>query len=224
MNDVAMLIRMCYGEDYPEEARRWRFEYFRTAVLPRILRQRGPEFDLWVWVNPDHADEIKSWSPRINTFTVRTPRMALESRHQWSNVVGVPRYPIQVRLDSDDLIGPHYVKVAVAELNEMHAARSLVWLQPYKLDLETGLVYWCAPKRGRGAYSAVRPSAFLALKQPTTKSGYTWVYGIGHTRMHILVNQVSSISEGYCWATCHGFNDSTHVYPGRDRLIGRFEG
>lgn len=214
-----MLIRFYYEPSYSEEAFRWRLTWMREKVLPRIFAQRGaPRFDVCLWVHPRHRDEIAAIDPRIRTFDI-VPGTPIMARHRWSRVRGLPRYDVQLRLDADDLISPDYVATALARLARMKAPRALVFFQPYKVDVGTGEVFWCAPSSGRGAYGPQKVSAFCALRQPTTARGYEWVYGLGHTKLFRFVDQVAAIPEGHCWAACHGFNDTTEVYA-HDRRIG----
>lgn len=221
MNEIAFLIRFCYGDDYPEEGRRWRFDWFKSAVLPRILAQTYFGFDLWLWVNPKHEDEVRAMHPRINTFTLATPMVRPDTPYPWRTTRGLPRYPIQVRMDSDDLIAPTFLRRAVDELALTKARRAIVHFQPYKVDVTTGQVRWCAPNWGRGQYDRRHVSAFLAYRQKPDAADYSWVYSHGHINLWQIAEDVRMIEEGYCWAACHGFNDSTAMYP-YDRVIGDF--
>lgn len=205
-HEAALIIRMCY-RDLVSDAARWRFDFFEHEVLPRILDQTTNRFDIWVWTNPAHAEEVESMSQHITTFTVKTELSPLMSRIPWQSVVGVPRYPVQLRLDSDDLIGPRYVEIALASLRSLHKARSVVYFQPMKYELSTKSVYAM-----RKPYTGKRMSAFLALQQPTTPKHYNWVYGIGHTKMARFAEAVLSIPAGHCWMTVHDFNDTTALH------------
>lgn len=219
MNDAAMLIRFAYAEGYPEAARAWRFAWFREQTLPRILAQRDADFDLWLWINEKHRAEVEAMSPRIRTFTA-DHILPLDARIPWSAAHDLPRYPIQLRLDSDDLIGPDYVSTARTALAGLRAPRALVWFQPYKVDVVTQKLYWCAPMRRttRYAYGNDRPSAFLALRQPVDHPDYSWVYGRGHMKAHLLADEVAPAGVGHCVAACHAHNDSTAIVRG-DTLI-----
>jgi hypothetical protein len=208
----ALIIRLCYARGGNEVARRWRFDWFREQVLPRILRQDAA-LDLWLWINPADRTEIEAMSPRIRTFTVASGASPLDSQHPWSKVRGLPRYGVQFRIDSDDLIGPQFVSTALRTLDDVAGRRALVYFQPYKLDVARGDVYAAKP------YRDDRPSPFLALRQPVDVPGadYIWVYSRGHTKLWRLVDAVRAIPEGHCWQTVHQFNASTAI--GADRLI-----
>lgn len=212
MNTAAMLIRLAYAPSYDEAARAWRFAYFREHVLPRILHQRGADFDLWIWVNPAHRAEVEAMDPRIRTFTVRRA-LPLESRIPWADVRELPRYAVQIRLDSDDLIGPRFVSTALQTLRTMPAPRALVFFDPWKLDIATGRIYL-----HHREYRRHRASAFLALRQPGDAEPYLWVYGIGHTRMHRQADAVRGIGLGHAWMSVHGLNDTTALHR-KDTLI-----
>lgn len=227
MNDVAVLIRLCYypeSKKHTDESIAWRFDWFQRQVLPRLFAQEGDiPFDVWVWAHPRHAAEIEAMDPRIRTFTVNSTPAHLEGTHPWTQVKGLPRYPIQLRLDSDDLVAARYVARALEALNSVpRRHRALAHFQPYKVDIETGLTYWCAPGYGKGAYGPKKISAFCALRQPTAHPRYSWVYGVGHTELWRFADRVVAIEEGHCWAACHSHNDSTEVYP-YDTAIGRLE-
>jgi hypothetical protein len=201
--NAALLIRLCYPTEL-DDATRWRFYYFQHEVLPRILHQEDAEFDLWLWVNPLHRKLFQAMDERVKTFTVATVMHPLETIIPWSAVRDLPRYPIQLRLDSDDLIGPRYVATALRKLRQMEERRALVFFQPWKYDVATRRVFIFYR-----TYAKKRPSAFLALRQPVTKKDYSWVYGRGHTKMHRLAEAAKGIPLGHCWMSCHSYNDST---------------
>lgn len=217
LNDVAVIVRLYYWPPYPEAARRWRFAWFRDHVLPLLLAQTV-DFDLWIWVNPAHRAEVEAMSPRIRTFTVDTTH-ELEQRIPWRKVRELPQYPIQFRVDSDDLVSPDYIATGIAALNTVRRPlRALAWFQPYKVDLASGDVYWCAPRNGT-PYGPRYPSAFAALRQPVVDYRYDWVYGYGHTQLWRAAERVVGIPVGKCWAACHTFNDSTGLWPGDVALV-----
>lgn len=211
MNDVAMFIRMCYPSLVSEEAR-WRFDYFEHEVLPRILDQTNRRFDLWIWTNPKHSDEVRGMSDKIQTFTVKTGLSPLASRIPWESVVGVPRYRVQLRLDSDDLIARDYVAVALSATISLHERRSIVFFQPWKYELSSGNVY-----AFRRPYTPERISPFVALQQPLKARSYRWVYGRGHLRLGKYATKTKRIV-GHCWMTVHQYNDSTTIRP-KDPLL-----
>lgn len=212
---AAVILRMCYGPDYPEAARIWRFAFFSNQVLPRILHQKAADFDIWIWVHPRHQRLVEAMSPRIRTFTVDTRESPLYAAHPWKFVRGLPKYEVQIRIDTDDFMGPRYVKTMLRELGTFKGASRLVYFEPYKFDYRTGRIY-AVPV---GLYHQHRPSAFLALSQHPDDSQYDWVYGRGHTRMWKVADRVKALGPGFCWALCHDNNDTTYVKQGRDILL-----
>lgn len=221
MNEIAFVIRFCYARSYPAEAREFRFRWFRDEVLPRILAQRYQGFDIWLWAMPEHRREIEAWSPRIRTFGLRRPMAQLETSYPWHHVVRLPRYPIQVRVDSDDLVSPDFLSRGIEELAKMSGRRAIAWYQPEKVAVSTGAVYTCRPDYGNGSYSNLAVPAFLLYRQRPRDHDYSWVYARGHIRLGKIADEVRGIEAGYCWAACHGHNDSTGVWPA-DEPRGQF--
>lgn len=226
MAEVAAIIRLCYEEGTSnDEEVAWRVGWMEQHVLPRIRDQRDVEPpDIWLWVHPRHRGLGKRLG--VGTFLVDGSG-ALEGRHPWSRVRDLPRYRDQLRLDSDDLIGPRYVRTMLDTLDreEVRGGRRIIaHAQPYKVDVRTGRVYMCFPGAGRGHYSPRKISAFMALRQDVKDRDYEWVYSVGHTKLYRIADQVAPlVGEGYCWAaTGHGFNDSTEIYP-YDKQVGRME-
>jgi hypothetical protein len=211
--DIAFLIRLCYDETKSDEEVDWRFSFFEHEVLPRIRAQiECPKFDVWVWIHPRHKKRVEAMG--VHTFTV-PGATRLEGTHQLGTVRGLPRFGVQVRLDSDDLIVPLYLNRALQELDKIdRRQRGLVQFQPMKVQLDTGKTYMCYPGSGRGHYGPRKISAFCVLRQPMNMGlRYSWVYGVGHTELWRYADRVAMISEtGWCYATCHRYNDSTQVY------------
>lgn len=221
VRSAAVIIRFCYPDPRDDSEVAWRVSWMLKHVLPRIRTQIDVEIpDIWLWVHPRHRELGKILG--VGTFIVESSS-PLEGRHPWATVRDLPRYRVQLRLDSDDLIGPRYVWTMMKALHGMGGRRKLVHAQPYKVDARTGLVYWCAPGSGKGHYSSRKISAFCVLKQDPEAPDYEWVYSVGHTKLWTIADAVAPlVREGHCWATCHAFNDSTQIYP-YDRRIGKLD-
>lgn len=199
MTEGAFIIRLCYSD---EERWRFRADLFRSRVLPRLRRQSVPA-DIWVWTHPRHAAEAAQW-PDVRTFTVDDPPEghSVDIR-RWRQVHGLPRYPIQILMGSDDLIGPGFVHTALDELAKIPGPHAIVAFQPLKYDLDTGRVFEMAP------YTETYLPPFLALRQPTDDPRYNWVWAMGHTKLHHLVARVVLVPAGKCLLSVHGRNHTT---------------
>jgi hypothetical protein len=219
VNEAAAIIRLCYPPGIPDAEWRWRSDWFRDAVLPRLFDQEDAELDVWVWVHPRHRAEIAAMDARLHTFDVaqtqpfrRHPISGMG--YPWSAVRGLPRYPVQVLLGSDDLVCPHFLRIALNELARLPQPRALVHFQPFKYDVENGKVYDCGisvPHTGEYRYHNTMTSMFLALRQPVDDGRYSWVWARGHTKLYQLADQVQLVPEGHALLSVHRWNDSTKI-------------
>lgn len=134
--------------------------------------------------------------------------------YPWANVRGLPRYPVQILLGSDDLVCPRFVRIALDELAKIPQPRALVHFQPYKYDVASGRVYDCGisvPSTGEYRYHNRMTSMFLALRQPVKDSRYSWVWARGHTKCYLLADGVRLVPEGHALLSVHQWNDSTKI-------------
>lgn len=210
----AFIIRMHYPAGDTRFA--WRLAYFYSMVLPRLLAQTDKDFDIWVRCRAEDDGVIRSLHPRLQTFHVKDEAEKHVGKHgkqyftdfvPWERVEGLPKYDIQMGLDSDDLISPDYVARIEAEVGRYamnFPDRSFhVSFQQGVFDLKklrTGQI-------GVG-YSPQRGSAFFALYQPN-KNKYIFAYQDSHLRLWKYVSNSVTLEEGHCWATAHDLNEST---------------
>ncbi len=204
MNQACFITWLLYDIDSPLFQRR--LDYYRDAVLPRLLKD--DRADIAVWCYPHHEDKISALSPRIQTFQVDCTPVRLKGKWwqahaDWDKVHGLPQYKIQIGLDSDDLIAPGFLDklFSVAKGNEpLHIS-----FQPYVLDLSTGKCY-----HAKRVYSKEFGSPIFALYQPDP-TNYRFAYFTEHTRLGRFFEHTIIVPEGYCTMTIHGSNDSSNI-------------
>lgn len=208
---TAFIIRFHYEENDPRFA--WRFSYFRDAVLPRILAQTDQDFEIAIRCNPAHDQIFKDLSDRIRVFHVKDEFAAYKREKYfydfvpWDRVIDLPRYELQLGLDSDDLIEPFYLQRLRQMLRGMPDHETThICFQPELLDVKTGKVHPI-----KQIYSRGRGSAFFGIYQPEGTEPYIFAYSESH--LTIDRNFINSIvmPEGACFASCHDLNESTHI-------------
>lgn len=189
----------------------WRFDYFKAMVLPRILKQTDQNFDIGIRCNPKHDELFKALSPKIKTFHTknddarykvgRNGKKYFEDFVAWVDVVGLEKYDIQTGIDSDDLMGPNYIKM----VNEAMAGQkeaTHACFQPELFDLKT------LTTKPMMRYYEIRGSAFMALYQPD-KTNYRFLYERSHISLFKFAKRSIILPKGHCWATAHWINEST---------------
>ena len=206
---AAMIIRLHYEPDDPRFE--WRFIYFARYVLPRILRQTYSKFDICIRCNPAHVSLFKALSPRITTFQVRNEHSSYKKQGRktyfydfvpWSSVIGLPKYDVQMGLDSDDLISPDYV-AKVMDLAHRYREALHITFQPQLFRLRTRTVEPFPLK-----FTPTKGSAYMALSQPD-KRNYHFIYEQSHLTLGQLAKRSIVLPIGDCWCTVHDFNEST---------------
>jgi hypothetical protein len=211
--NCGLFIRFHYENDDPRWP--WRLAYFKSMVLPRILNQKNGDFDIWIRCNPWHKDEIELCSPRIKTFQVKNEKVKYKkSGHKkyfhdfvkWADVIGVPRYDIQISVDSDDLVSKDFIDLMVKEIEKYKKLDSVhVHFQPETFYLSK-LV-----KRPMLEYHKKRGSAFFALYQNNAekRKDYFFIQGESHIYMWKHAQKSVVLPVGHCFATIHQVNEST---------------
>lgn len=207
----AFIIRFHYSS---KDLRfKWRFEYFKNEVLPRILNQTEQDFDICIRCNPEHNELFKSLHPKIKTFQVENEfveykqsklngKKYFEDFVEWDRVLGLEKYDVQMGLDSDDLIEKDYFSI-IKELVYKNIGTTLhICFQPKLFRLSTGKT---KPMR---TYSEKRGSAFFALYQPS-KDNYKFAYCMSHIILGRIAEKTIVVPEGHCMATAHDINEST---------------
>lgn len=211
----AFIIRMHYPERDPRFP--WRIAYFQSMVLPRILAQTEQRFDICIRCHSRDAALLENLHPRIKTFGVadeeerhitKYRREYFEDFAPWSSVVGLPKYDVQLGLDSDDLIDPEYVATArkvIEQHIESHPGKSLhLSFQPELFDLAKLKTFPICVR-----YTPQRGSAFFAIYQPPDTGRYVFAYECSHLQLWRFFSRSVTILPGRCWATAHHLNEST---------------
>lgn len=211
----ALIIRFHYKQDDPRFD--WRLAYFKAMVWPRILAQTNQDFDVCIWCNIWHVDQINSLSnehKKVKIFRVERERVDYKKLNgkkyfldftPWDEVVGLAKYDIQSGLDSDDLIDENYIQRIKDEIKKLDDGKTTIHLsfQPKIFDTRSLEV------RGIGkVYSERNGSAFMSLYQPV-KNPYRFIYEDSHLRLGRFAGKSIVIEEGHCYATVHGINEST---------------
>ena len=213
MKTHVVIIRMHYPDG--DSKFEWRFAYFRSVVLPRLLKQTRSNFDIAIRCNPVHAERFKALSNRIIPFCVKDEksryikRAGSKKRYfvdfvPWKDVIGLKKYDIQTGIDSDDLIAKDYIEIIQNQVDSNDPKRSLhISFQPGIFDL------WGLEKKPIGIkYRQGVGSAFLSIYQPN-KDKYMFVYEHSHLKIGRLLDRSIVLPEGHCWASVHGLNIST---------------
>jgi len=216
--DHALIIRLKYP-DCPEFE--WRFNYFASMCLPRLLKQTDQDFDLFVLCNPIHDKRIKALSDKIQVLHADARAVTMVSDYNRksgeSNSVEPfdfkMDYKIQTRIDSDDLVHPDFIKVIHDELKDENIL-TLIAFKPIRFNIHNLRLYYIYPKDG--AYSK---SQFLSIYNPDKS---TFIYERGHrgwaSRIRNMGGQVKIIPFGYAFLSLHNLNASCRPQPG-DVLI-----
>lgn len=214
----AIIIRLKYP-DCPEFE--WRFNYFASMCLPRLVNQTDQEFDLFVLCNPIHDERLMALSDKVNVLHADAKAVTLVDDYNRksgeSNSVEPfdynMDYEIQTRIDSDDLVHPDFVKVINATLKDARKM-TLLAFKPIRFNVNNLRLYYIHPKDG-----AYRKSQFLSLYNPDKS---TFIYERGHrnwaTKVKKWGGDVKIMPFGYCFLSLHNYNASCRPQPG-DVLI-----
>lgn len=228
---IAFVIRMHYKKGDPNY--QWRFNYFASMVLPKLLSQeltgfdQKLDFDICIWANEWQKKDLKALSPKIKIINVvkekrdyvspewlvKAKRYHIDFQH-FQDVVGMKKYDIQIAIDSDDLlIRNDYIKKIYVEAIAGGGKHVHLTFQPYVFDATNLKTY-----RSHITYDESRGSAFYALYQPN-KENYLFVYHTTHQKMPALAEKVVVVRDGYCAYTVHGKNDSSCVANGMRQIM-----
>lgn len=221
--DHAIIIRLHYQPGDPKFP--WRLAFFQSMCLPRLLRQTDPDFEIWVRCHPAHTELVAALHPRIRPFqgsaeedyyVIPAAARQPEGPGHYPEALHpvIPRFHIQTRLDSDDLVSRHFVARIKKEVAASPAEPLLVSFQPYKLDLWSLTRY-----RMKRRYHANLTSMFLALYQPNIEGeNYRQIYDFNHCTIWKDFPRVVTVREGYCDLVIHGENSVTKIMRGDEQL------
>lgn len=209
----AFIIRFHYAKDDPRFT--WRFEYFKSKVLPRIHDQTIKDFDICIRCNPWHDELFKNLGLKIFHIDEEVVRYKGSGRKKYfhdfvlfERCIGLEKYDLQMGLDSDDLIEPNYVERFIQEIENIKEKFPMktihLCFQPQSINIRNG-------QRKIGEfheYTPMKGSAFMALYQPK-KENYKFIYCESHMTLWKHADFSKVLPRGYCYATIHDINEST---------------
>ena len=208
---IGWIIRFHYEKD--DKRFEWRLNYFIKEVLPRIQNQTVQGFDICIRCNEWHKKIFKKLG--LKTFTVKDEYVAYKHNGDktqryfydfvtWDRIVGLKKYDIQLGLDSDDLVESNYLEKALEQIGRYDDGKKSIHIcfQPQFLYIKDNTVK-PFPK-----YSEVNGSAFMVLYQPN-KENYRFIYEESHLSIIKKADKAIVIPSGYCYASCHPYNEST---------------
>lgn len=204
---LALIQRLHYpqGKEFD-----WRFNFWKENVLPALNNQTA-DFDHWIWCEPHHEHLFQELG--INTFQVNHKTTFARNIHDYTdykNVIGLPKYPIQVSIDSDDIPSEHLVS-KVRELSKGDK-NTLISFQPIKQD-SRGNKYAMKNYKRRNKCAGI-----FAMYQP--KEEFRWVYYSSHYRLpnDPYWDNIIWVGRGYVTVNVHGHNHSTKIKSEDKRL------
>lgn len=214
---LAVITRLHYDENdskFPA-----RLEQYKNRPLDSLLKQTDQDFDIWVWTEPWHDEVVKAIHPRINVFHGNwrkrdsgdsTQRYFIDYTH-WRDIQGLPKYEIQVGLDSDDTLAPK--AIAYIKRSCRGIKRTAISLQPLKEDLRTGQLYHMR------RYAKHRCAPIFALYQPKSLTDdFMFAYQASHMRLAAYCDKKITLPEGLAFMGITGLNESTKIQP-EDRPV-----
>lgn len=186
---IAFIIRLWHND--PAEMQ-WRMYYFEGAVLPRIKAQHTDhDFDICVLCPPSVHNKMRALG--IKPFTLNTPdfNYKKQGNFTYDQTIGLDRYDIQIRIDSDDLIAPYFLHTI------LDTPTDYVTFQPELYLLKTGKI---TPMKHQ--YRTDQPSAFLAVKN-YPECIYHKVF------LRFNDRKCTLYPKGMAWVTIHDRNTGT---------------
>jgi hypothetical protein len=208
---------MTYWEDDPTFDKR--LEWYKDYVLPRLLAQTDPNFDIAIKCNPSHINKIQAIHERIIPFWAKgwdTPLpkedafickdlKPIRKHDNWSDIVGLEKYHIQSNLDSDDFISETYIARVKEEVQKTDMLEPMhIHFQPDAIDPRKDLVRIVQ----KAIYGPKLGSAFLSIYQPNDDN-YMFVRHASHRTMPLLFKRTVLVEKGYCWIVVNGNNYKT---------------
>lgn len=190
MNDIGIIIRMFHSN---REEMKWRLAYFQSCVLPRLQAQTVPDFDIAILAYEQDHSALEAMDPRITCFILDEKKWDYKnnSNFEYDQTLGLIKYHIQIRMDSDDLVSPKFIGKIIA------ADSPFVSFQP-----ELFLLDELRTKKMRHRYREDWPSMFLAVKG-YPKCIYHKVF------LHFNERPCTMYPEGDAWMSIHNLNVGT---------------
>lgn len=207
VNRIAVITRLHYTKDDPRFLPR--LKMFENYALASLKAQTDQDFDICVWAEPWHKEQVEALDPRIKVFNAEWRKREGEGVHKYfidyttfDKVSGLAPYVTVIGLDSDDELDPRGIET-VRELS--NGTRKAISFQPVKRDLTTGVRYKMKSYRHRHKMSPI-----FALHQPDEP--YLFAYQYGHySEMPNQFKVIIYIPEGETYLNVHDFNASTKV-------------
>jgi hypothetical protein len=125
MNKHAVIIRFWHNDF---NVYKWRLAYFQSMVLPRLQNQTVRDFDICILSHPADYGYLQSLDPRIKSFTMKSGEYDYKKQGNFKldDTYGLKHYPIQTRIDSDDLVSPYFIEA----IRTAHKKTPYVTFQP----------------------------------------------------------------------------------------------
>lgn len=200
MNKHAIILRMWHNDHNEME---WRLAYFRSCVLPRLQRQIDPDFDICIFSDKMFHSRLRLMDDRIKPFTNTGNDFDYTKSGNFSfdGLIGLEKYEIQTRLDSDDLVNPWFTN-RIVNCHRSGARSNVVTFQPELFLLDSLRVI---PMKHQ--YSEKRPSMFSSLYQPDPDK---WEFIYKEVFFRLSKYPVMFYPEGTVYMTIHDSNYGTN--------------
>lgn len=204
---IAVITRLHYAKG--DERFLPRLKMFEHFALASLRAQTDQDFDICVWAEPWHKEQVEALDPRIKVFNAEWRKREGVGVHQYfidyttfDKVTGLLPYTTVIGLDSDDELDPTAIETV-----RMHStgSRKAISFQPIKRDLTTGVLYKMKSYQQRKKMSPI-----FALYQPDDP--YLFAYQYGHySEMPNQFEEIVYIAERETYLNVHDFNASTKV-------------
>lgn len=202
----------------------WRFSYFASMVLPKLLAQTSQDFDICIRANAWHADELRALSPKIKVFDVKHTEKGKIKRGyaekakiyfvdfvDFKDTKGLEKYEVQIGIDSDDMIlSPGFIDAVKMEIQKYPNKSLHISFQPFIFHAPTLRNFKC-----KFQYGPEKGSPIFAIYQPETnkRKKFIFAYEDSHLKLPRYFEKAVRITDGFCSYSVHDFNSSTRLYP-----------
>jgi len=208
---IGVFTTLAY-ESLPPE----RLALFRDYLLYSLKRQVYGGFDLIIVTRSDRNRKVLGKGSEASDAAIAALDYGtVPHRLVAADSVPFADYPIQIRVDSDDILLPTFTLKCLSLYHEHPEPEFIASFNPYEYDLTTGTF-----RGGVREWSARKPSMFAVLFQKHTIARYIRALG-QHCHLAEQVPLSVFIQEGYCvWIRHPGqFSDGFHVKAGYDMEV-----
>lgn len=225
--NTAFIIRLHYKKDDPKWL--WRYSYFASMVLPKLLAQDDQDFDICIRANPWHKAQIEALSPKIKVFDVKKERKdfikaGYEEKCKkyfvdfvyYEDLKDFRMYEIQIGIDSDDMIlRTDFVTRVKNECRESKSSLHISF-QPNIFHVPTLRNYRCDFK-----YGEYKGSPIFVLYQPQCSEEYRYVFAYedSHLKLPKYMRRAIRIEGNYCSYSVHCHNASTGLNHNAQQIL-----